>query len=75
MDIKSITKDYPTLFYTLLTLGLIQLSVWLYRVFSLLWRTVLGVRCTTARYGEGSWAVVTACSDRIGRASVKYLAG
>ena len=58
----------------MITLGLLQLSVWLYRWFTLVWRTLLGARCTTARYGVDSWAIVTGCSDSIGRASARYLA-
>ena len=58
----------------MLTLGLFQLSVWLGRTLKLITRTVAGTRCTTDRYGVDSWAVVSGCSDLIGRASAKYLA-
>ena len=32
-----------------------------------------GTRCTTARYGEGSWGVVTGATDGIGKAAALYL--
>ena len=78
MNIESILDDYrdqlTSLYYVVLTLGLFQLSVWLKRTLCLIWRTVLGTKCTTARYGEGSWAVVNGCNDALGQASAKYLA-
>ena len=37
-------------------------------------RSFCGTKCSTARYGEDSWAVVTGSTDGIGKAAAKHLA-
>lgn len=58
-----------------LALGLFTVIVWTYRTLCLFARSFgLGTKCTVARYGEDSWAVVTGATDGIGKASAIYLA-
>lgn len=64
--------DY--VYYASLVLGVFQLSVWLFRTLKLVYRTLFGVRVSTDRYGEDSWAVVTGSTDGIGKAAAIYLA-
>ena len=54
--------------------GIYQLCWWLYRTLRLIYRTVLGTKCTTARYGRDSWAVVTGATGTMGRAITFHLA-
>ena len=62
-----------TFFSTLNTittgLGLFQIAVWIYRALYLAYQHKYGTRCTTERYGKGTWAVVTGSTDIIGKAS------
>ena len=37
-------------------------------------RQCCGTKCSTSRYGENSWAVVTGSTDGIGKAAAKHLA-
>jgi len=62
-------------YYSALAFGLFTAVVWVYRTICVLARSFgLGTRCTTARYGEKSWAVVTGATDGIGKAACMYLA-
>ena len=54
--------------------GFVQLAWWISRVVALVYRTYFGTDCTTERYGEDSWAVVTGSTDGIGLAAAKHLA-
>ena len=67
-------KGADYLYYTALGLGVFQLSVWALRTLTVLNRTLFGVRATTSRYGENSWAIVTGSTDGIGKAAAIYLA-
>ena len=49
-------------------LGAYQMLWWLYRWACLLYRTYFGTIADTKRYGYDSWAVVTGCTDGIGKA-------
>ena len=63
------------LYYLALCLGLFTVTVWTYRTVCVFGRSFgFGTRCTTARYGENSWAVVTGATDGIGKAATIYLA-
>ena len=64
--------DY--VYYSALAIGLFTISVWAFRTLKLVYRTLFGVRATTARYGENSWAVVTGSTDGIGKAAAMHLA-
>ena len=55
-------------------LGLFQLCVWIYRALCLAYRHKYGTRCSTERYGEGTWAVITGSTDIIGKASAMEFA-
>ena len=70
----SVDQATDYLYYSALSLGIFQLAVWAFRTLKLIYRTFFGVRATTARYGENSWAVITGGSDGIGRAAAMYLA-
>lgn len=62
-------------YYTALVFGLFTAIIWVYRTLCVIARSFgLGTRCTTARYGENSWAVVTGATDGIGKAACMYLA-
>lgn len=62
-------------YYTALTLGLFTGIVWTYRTLCVLLRNFgFGTKCTTARYGEDSWAIVTGATDGIGKAAAIHLA-
>ena len=62
-------------YYAALSLGTFTAIVWVYRTLCVLLRNFgLGTRCTTARYGQNSWAVVTGATDGIGKATCMYLA-
>lgn len=66
---------YGTWYYAALIVGLFTAFVWTYRTVCMILRNFgFGTRCTTARYGEGSWAVVTGATDGIGKAAALYLA-
>ena len=61
--------------YTFIVLvGAYQFTWWISRFLLSIYRAVLGTHCTTERYGENSWAVVTGSTDGIGKACAKYLA-
>ena len=62
-------------YYSALALGLFTLVVWTYRTLCMLLRNCgFGTKCTTARYGKDSWAVVTGGTDGIGKAAAIHLA-
>ena len=62
-------------YYLALALGLFYGTVWTYRTICMILRSIgFGTKCTTARYGEGSWGVVTGATDGIGKAAAIYLA-
>ena len=62
-------------YYTALSLGIFTGIVWTYRTLCVLLRNFgFGTNCTTARYGEDSWAVVTGATDGIGKAAAIHLA-
>lgn len=66
---------YNVWYYSALALGLFTATVWVYRTLCVFARSFgLGTRCTTARYGKDSWAVVTGATDGIGKAAAAYLA-
>ena len=67
-------KPLDYVYYTALAIGLFTISVWAFRTLKLIYRTFLGVRATTARYGKDSWAVVTGSTDGIGKAAAIHLA-
>ena len=56
-------------------LGAYQMMWWLYRWGALLYRTFFGTLASTQRYGKGSWAVCTGCTEGIGKAQAFHLAG
>lgn len=62
------------LFNLIVLIGAYQFVWWVGRVIMMLYRTCFGTKCTTERYGENSWAVVTGSTDGIGKESAKYLA-
>ena len=49
------------------TIGGYFLLLWFFRFSVMLGRIFLGTQVTTARYGENSWAIVTGCTDGIGK--------
>ena len=62
-------------YYAALALGLFTIIVWTYRTCCVLGRSLgFGTRCTTARYGKDSWAVVTGATDGIGKSAAINLA-
>ena len=62
-------------YYPAMALGLFTGIVWTYRTLCVILRCAgFGTKCTTARYGKDSWAVVTGSTDGIGKASAIYLA-
>ncbi len=61
--------------YSAFALGMFTVAVWTYRTACVLARSFgFGTRCTTARYGKDSWAVITGATDGIGKAATIYLA-
>lgn len=61
--------------YTLIVwVGAYQVAWWLVRFLKVFFWACFGTKCTTQRYGEGSWAVVTGSTDGIGKECAKYLA-
>ena len=61
-------------YYAALALGLFTGTVWTYRALCVLLRSIgFGTKCTTARYGKDSWAVVTGATDGIGKAAAMHL--
>ena len=61
--------------YTIIVwIGAYQFAWWVVRLLLSFWRTFMGTECTTERYGENSWAVVTGSTDGIGKACAKHLA-
>lgn len=61
--------------YTFIVLiGAYQFAWWIVRILQCFYRTIMGTQCTTERYGENSWAVVTGSTDGIGKACAKHLA-
>lgn len=62
-------------YYTALTLGLFTGIVWTYRTLCVLLRNFgFGTKCTTARYGKDSWAIVTGATEGVGKAAAIHLA-
>ena len=62
-------------YYTAFALGVFTLACWLYRTCDVWGRSLgFGTRCTLARYGADSWAVVTGATDGIGKECARYLA-
>ena len=62
--------------YTLIVvIGAYQVSWWVVRFLQVFYRVCFGTKCTTERYGENSWAVVTGSTDGIGKECAKHLAG
>ena len=62
-------------YYSALALGMFTAAVWIYRTVCVFARSFgFGTRCTTARYGKDSWAVITGATDGIGKAATIYLA-
>ena len=61
---------WAVLFY----LGCYILFWWTLRTLQLCARTCCGTKCSTKRYGENSWAVVTGSTDGIGKAACMHLA-
>ena len=56
-------------YYTAFALGVFTLACWFYRTCDVWGRSLgFGTRCTLARYGADSWAVVTGATDGIGKA-------
>lgn len=55
-------------------IGFFYCFPWIWRSALVLHRSYLGTECTTARYGVGSWAVITGGADGLGRAAVFKLA-
>jgi 17beta-estradiol 17-dehydrogenase / very-long-chain 3-oxoacyl-CoA reductase len=47
---------------------------WLYRIARTIQQIKFGTKVTVERYGKGSWAVVTGCTDGIGKAFALELA-
>ena len=47
---------------------------WILRTLQICKRSCCGTKCSTARYGEDSWAVVTGATDGIGKAAAFHLA-
>ena len=62
------------LYSIIVAIGAYQVAWWVYRLVLVFWRALFGTYCTTERYGEQSWAVVTGCTDGIGKEVAKYLA-
>ena len=58
-------------------LGIYQLTWWFYRTMCLVWRSLAGAKCTTERYrpmdANGSWAVITGGTGRMGKTIAKHL--
>jgi len=62
-------------YYMAVAVGIFIGAVWVYRTLRVLARSCgFGTKCTVARYGEDSWAVVTGATDGIGKAAAMYLA-
>jgi len=58
-----------------LAMGLFTGTVWSYRTLCVMLRSCgFGTKCTVARYGQYSWAVVTGATDGIGKAAAIHLA-
>lgn len=55
-------------------IGFFYLCLWSYRYLKMYWRHFVGVECTTERYGEGSYAIVTGGIGGLGKAAVEALA-
>ena len=53
--------------------GFYYLVLWTTRYCWLILRTFLGTKCTTERYGKGSWAIVTGGAAGLGREAVMEL--
>jgi len=56
------------------SIGLCYLLLWLYRTLQTLRRVFFGTKVTPERYGVDSWALVTGCTEGIGKALVTELA-
>ena len=54
--------------------GCYILAWWTYRTLCVCLRGCCGTKCSTNRYGEDSWAVVTGSTDGIGKAAAQHLA-
>ena len=61
---------WAVLFY----FGCYVLLWWTWRTLKLCGRSCCGTKCSTKRYGENSWAVVTGSTDGIGKAAAQHLA-
>jgi 17beta-estradiol 17-dehydrogenase / very-long-chain 3-oxoacyl-CoA reductase len=56
-------------------IGAFNVLRWLYRIAMTIQQIKFGTKVTVERYGpKGSWAVVTGCTDRIGKAFALELA-
>ena len=67
-------SSLPCIEFTIFSIGASILLLWLYRLISMIARVFFGTSVTTHRYGKDSWAVVTGCTDGIGKALVLELA-
>lgn len=48
-------------------IGFFYLLIWSYRWIAVFYRTFLGTECTTDRYGNNSWAVITGATGGLGK--------
>ena len=62
------------LYSLIVMIGAYQFAWWAFRLFRVFYMAIFGTKCTTQRYGENSWAVVTGSTDGIGKEIAKHLA-
>ena len=67
-----LTSDLEVITFAI---GAFYVLRWLYRIAKTIQQIKFGTKVTTERYGpKGSWAVVTGCTDGIGKAFAMELA-
>ena len=55
-------------------IGFFYGSIWVLRFVKVIYRCMFGTQCTTLRYGEESWAIVTGAASGLGREAAIKLA-
>jgi 17beta-estradiol 17-dehydrogenase / very-long-chain 3-oxoacyl-CoA reductase len=66
-----LTSDLEVITFAI---GAFYVLRWLYRIARTIQQIKFGTKVTVERYGKGSWAVVTGCTDGIGKAFALELA-
>ena len=51
----------------ILLLGIFQVAIWTFKVFTLFKRIIFSTPCTPQRYGENSWAVIAGIDNEFGK--------